>query len=183
GRKSLLGGRRIRFDSSYHHAFYLVFDLVLLAQLVRQIGEVESERFFNDRLSIGNSVIFIIGICRYLFVIFEPSELDRFRFFLALAHDDDFDVLADRRIRDDLGQIAHLLHVFPVELDDHISGLDPRRLGGTLFVDTRHQRTTCRLDAEAFRNFITHLLDAHTEPAAANLFELTKLIDHRYDGL
>ena len=96
---------------------------------------------------------------------------------------DDLDVLADRRIGDDARQVAHLLDVLAVELDDHVAGLDAGGLGRALVVDAGDQRAVRRLDAEAFGDLVGHLLDAHAEPAAPRLAELAQLVDHRHRGL
>ena len=60
--------------------------------------------------------------------------------FLALAHDDHVDVLADRRVGDDARQVAHLLDVLAVELDDDIAGFDAGRLRRALVVDAGDER-------------------------------------------
>ena len=92
--------------------------------------------------------------------------------FLALADDHHLDVLADRRVGDDARQIAHLLDVAAVELDDHVARLDAGGLGRALVVDAGDQRAARRLDAEAFGDLVVDLLDAHAEPAAPHFAEL-----------
>ena len=82
------------------------------------------------------------------------------------------DVLADRRVGDDARQVAHLLDVLAVELDDHVARLDAGGLGRALVVDAGDQRAARRLDAEAFGDLVGDLLDAHAEPAAPRLAEL-----------
>ena len=85
---------------------------------------------------------------------------------------DDLDILADRRVGDDARQVAHLLDVLAVELDDHVAGLDAGGLGRALVVDAGDQRAARRLEAEALGDLVGDLLDAHAEPAAPRLAEL-----------
>ena len=80
--------------------------------------------------------------------------------FLALADDDDLDVLADRRVGDDARQVAHLLDVLAVELDDDVAGLDAGGLRRALVVDAGDQRAARRLDVEALGDLVGDLLDA-----------------------
>ena len=47
GREVLLGRRRIRIDRGDHHALHFVLDVVLFAQVVGQIGEIEAERLLD----------------------------------------------------------------------------------------------------------------------------------------
>src|SRR5207302_500401 len=108
---------------------------------------------------------------------------DRLFFFLAVADDKHLDILAHWRICDDLGEIAHFPDVLSIESDDDITRLDACGLGRSLFVYAGHQRAACRFDAEAFGDFIAHLLDAYAQPPAAHLLELAQLIDHRHDRL
>src|SRR6185437_16052121 len=103
--------------------------------------------------------------------------------FLAFADDHHLDFLADRRVGYDARQVAHLLDVAAVELDDHVARLDAGGLGRTLVVDAGDQGATRRIDAEAFRDLGVDLLDAHAEPAAPHFFELAQLFDHRHHGL
>src|SRR5581483_4148654 len=103
--------------------------------------------------------------------------------FLALADDHDVDLLADRLIGNDARQIAHLLDVMAVELDDDIARLDAARLGRALVVDAGNQRAVRRLDAQAFGNVVGDLLDANAEPAAPRLAVLAKLVEHGQRGI
>ena len=114
-----------------------------------------------------------------LFAVLEPADLDLVGFFLALADDDDVDLLADRRIGDDARQVVHFLDVVAVELDDHVARLDAGGLRRPLVVDAGDQRAVRRLDVEAFGDVVGDLLDAHAEPAAARLAELAELVDDR----
>ena len=107
-----------------------------------------------------------------LLAILEAAERHRLRHFLALAHDDHVDGLADRRLAHDARQILALLHVDAVELQDHVAGLDAGRLGRALVVDAGDQRAARRAEAEALGDVVVDVLDAHAEPAAARLAEL-----------
>ena len=97
---------------------------------------------------------------------------------LALADDDDVDLLADRGVGDDARQVLRLLDVLAVELDDDVAGLDAGRFRRALVVDAGDQRAARGLDVEAFGDLVGDLLDADAEPAAAQLAELPELIDH-----
>ena len=110
--------------------------------------------------------VFGSAACRLLAVL-EPAELHPLRLFLALADDDHVDFLADRRVGDDARQVAQLLDVLAVELDDDVAGLDAGGLRRALVVDAGDQRAARRLDVEAFGDVVGDLLDAHAEPAAA----------------
>src|SRR5712672_2894746 len=142
------------------------------------MASFRSGTFFTHQLDIR-----LVGKCRLFFTVFEPPELDGLGLFLALAVDEHRHVLADRRVGNDARQIADVLDVLAVELDDHVAGLDAGRLVWALLVDASDQRTARRLDAEAFRDFVGHLLDAYAEPAASSLTELFQLINHRDRGL
>ena len=108
-------------------------------------------------------------------LVVEPAELHGLLLFLALADDDHLDVAADRRVGDDARQIAHLLDVLAVELDDDVAGLDAGGLGRALVVDAGDQRAARRLEVEALGDLVGDLLDLHAEPAAADFAELLKL--------
>ena len=102
---------------------------------------------------------------------------------LPLRTIDHLDVLADRRVGDDARQVAHLLDVLAVELDDDVAGLDAGGLGRALVVDAGDQRAARRLEVEALGDLVGDLLDLHAEPAAVNLAELLKLVDDRLHDL
>src|SRR5262249_8659656 len=102
---------------------------------------------------------------------------------LALADDDDVDLLVDSRIGDDAGEILRVLDVLAVELHDDVAGLDAGGLCRALLVDASDQRAARGLDVEACGDLARHALDATAEPAAAQLAELAKLIDDAGHGL
>ena len=101
-REALLGRRRIRVDAGDQHAFHFFLDLVLLAQLVGQVGEIEAERFLARPAFLPASNPSLESSARLLLLVLQAAELDGLLVFLALADDDDFHVLADRRIGNDL---------------------------------------------------------------------------------
>ncbi len=113
-----------------------------------------------------------VGLGHLLLAVLEPAERDGLGDLLALAHDDDLDLLADRHGGDEARQIAGLLDLLAVELDDHVACLQSRRLGGTLVVDARDQRAARAAQAQALRDAVIDRLDAHAEPAAPRLAEL-----------
>src|SRR5260221_3594642 len=118
-----------------------------------------------------------------LLAVLETAELADAALFLAFANDGDIDILADRRIGDDTRQVLHLLDVLAVELDDDVAGFDSRGLRRPLFVDAGNKCAARRLDIEAVGDVVSHLLDAHTEPAAPRLAVLAELIDNGHPGL
>src|SRR5262245_43950867 len=173
--QALLGGGGAAFDAGDHHALHAVLDLVALAQVFGQVGQIETERLLDD----GFVLVLVVGLGRslHLLGVLEAAELDRLALFLALADDHHRHVLAHRRVGDDARQVLHLLDVLAVELDDDIAGLDAGRLGRPLVIDARHQRAARGFEPEAFGDVVGDLLDAHAEPAAAHLAELAQLID------
>ncbi len=113
-----------------------------------------------------------------LVAILEAAERDLLGLLLALADDDDVDLLADGGVGDHARQILRLLDVLAVELDDDVAGLDARGLRRALVLDAGDQGAARGLDVEAFGDLVGDLLDADAEPAAAQLAELPELIDH-----
>ncbi|GAA0005711.1 hypothetical protein BRDID11002_57140 [Bradyrhizobium diazoefficiens] len=146
-----------------------------------QHGEIEAERLLRHRL-LGRG---LVGLHRGLhFVgILEAAERDLLGLLLAFADDDDVDLLADRCVGDDAGEILRVLDVLAVKLDDDVAGLDAGRLGRALVVDAGNQRAARRLDVEALGNLIGDALDAHPQPAAAQFAELAELVDDAHDRL
>src|SRR5262249_29616814 len=124
-----------------------------------------------------------LGERRLLLAFLEPADRDGPGLFLALADDDDLDLLADRRVGNDARQVAHFLDVAPVELDDHVAGLDAAGLRGPLLVDTGNEGAARRLHAQTFGDLVVHLLDRDAEPAAPGLAVFAQLLDHRQGGL
>src|SRR6516165_4775410 len=176
GGKPLVGGVRIALDTGDDDALDAVLDLVAAAQVLAHVGEVEPERFLRHRF-FGR----LRGLdCRLhrLVVVLQPAERDALGLFLALADDDDLDLLADGGVGDDALQVLRVLDVLAVELDDDVAGLDAGRLGRTLVVDAGDQRAASRLDVEAFGDLVGDLLNPYAEPAAAQFAELPELIDH-----
>ena len=155
---------------------------MFFAKIVGQVGKIEAERFLHDRLRIRRRILLRVERS-LLFLVLETAELDGFLFFLAFANDDDFHVLADRRIGNDLGQVAHFLDVFAVKFDDDVPWFNAGGFGRAFVVDARDQRAARRLDAQAFSNLVADLLDAYSEPAATHLLEFAQLIDHGHHGL
>ena len=146
-------------DARDQNAFHFFLDVVFFAQVVGQIGEIEAKRFLDDRLCVRRRIL--LGVERsLLFLVLKAAELDGLLFFLAFANDDDFHVLADRRIGNDLWQVAHFLDVFAVEFDDDVAWLNAGGFGRAFFVDAGNQRAARRLDAQAFGDLIADLLDA-----------------------
>src|SRR6185312_5243816 len=127
------------------------------------------------------AVFFLDGSA--LLGVLEPAERHVLGELLAFADDHHLDFLADRRVGNDARQIAHLLDVAAVELDDHVARLDTGGLGRALVVDAGDQGAARRIDAEAFRDLGIDLLDAHAEPTAPHFFELAQLFDHRHHRL
>jgi hypothetical protein len=66
-------------------------------------------------------------------------------------------------VSDDARQIARLLDLLAVELDDDIAGLEPGGLCRTI-IDAGNERTTRRLNAEAIGAVVGHLLNLYAEP-------------------
>ena len=124
----------------------------------------------RHRLLLGGVLVVAAdgGGCDLLAVL-EPAELDRLGDLLALADDDDVDLLADRHRGDELGQIARFLDVLAVELDDHVARHQAGGLGRAAIVDAGDQRAARGAEAEAFGDRIVDILDAHAEPAAPRL--------------
>src|SRR5882757_7541359 len=170
----LLGGVRIGVDIGDDHALDGVLDLVARAQILADRREIEAERLLRHRL-LGCG---LVGLHRGLDLvgILEAAEHDLLGLLLALADDDDVDLLADRRVGDDAGEILRVLDVLAVELDDDVAGLDAGGLGRALVVDARDQRATRRLDVEALGDLVGDALDAYAEPAAAQFAELAELV-------
>src|SRR6185503_7751054 len=132
---------------------------------------------------LGRIFLGLGGGLLHLFGILEAAERDLATFLLALADDHHVDLLADRGVGDDAGEILRVLDVLAVELDDDVAGLDAGGLGRALVVDAGHQRAARRLDVEAFGDLVGDLLNADAEPAAAQFAELPELIDHADHGL
>src|SRR4029079_15539236 len=177
-RQALFGSGGIRVDTGNHDAFHLVLDVVLLAQIISEIGEIKPERLFHDGLFFG-CAIFFVGDRRLLFLIFQPAKLDRLGFFFAFPNDHHVDILADRRVGNNARQVTHFLHILAVKFDDDIARLDACRLCRALFVDAGDERPSRGFHAQALGNLVTHLLDTYAKPSAAHFLELTQLIDHR----
>src|SRR3984885_2479216 len=180
-RTLLVGGprRHTGIDPGDDHAFDVFPHLVLLAQIVGQARQLETERLLYRGLRRLRVVLVGRVGCRLLTVL-EPADFHPAGFFLALADDDDFDFLADRRVSDDARQVVHFLHVMTVELDHDVAGLDAARFGRPPVVDPGNQRAMRRLDVEAFGDVVGDLLDPHAEPAAAGLAVLAQLVEHRH---
>jgi hypothetical protein len=107
-----------------------------------------------------------------LLAVLQPAERHLDGLLDALAHDDDVHRLAHRALGDDARQVAHLLHVLAVELDDDVAGLDRAVVDRPALDDAGDQRAGGGLHAEALGDLVGHRLDAHAEPAAPCLAEL-----------
>ena len=105
-----------------------------------------------------------------LLAVLEPAELHRLRHFLAVAHDDDFDILADRRRATIFGRSRDWLTSLPSNLTITSAGLEAGM--GPLVVDAGDQCARALPRLEAFGDRIVDVLDAHAEPAAPRLAEL-----------
>jgi hypothetical protein len=66
-----------------------------------------------------------------------------------------------------------------IELDDDIAGHNPALCSGAVLREAADQRPHGILHAQAFREFVSDVLDADADPAAANLPELPQLGDNR----
>src|SRR5262249_9001156 len=130
-------------------------------------------RFFVRRLGLDRRL-------HRLVAVFEAAEFYGLLFFLALADNHDLDVLADRRVAYDPRQVAHLLDVLAVQLDDDVPGFDPGGLRRPLVVNTCDERTSRRLEIEAVGDLVGHLLNLDAKPTAADFAVLLQL---RRDGL
>src|SRR5215813_5692304 len=181
-REAFLGGGRVWIDAGDHDALHLVLDVVLLAQVVGEIGEIKSERLFHHGLFFGRTV-FLVADRRLLFLILKPPKLDGLCLFFAFANDHHVDILADWRVGNDPRQVTHFLHVLAVKFDDDVARLDAGRFCRTFFIDAGDECTPRRLYAQALGDLVTHLLDAYAKPSAAHFLELTQLIDHRQSCL
>ena len=98
--------------------------------------------------------------------VFEPAELDGFGHLVAAADDDDRDVLADRRQRDELGQITAFSHIDAVEFDDDVARLNSGACRRAFGIRACHERPAHFAEIQAFGERIVDRLDAHAEPAA-----------------
>ena len=68
GVKPFLGRGRIRVHLDDHHALHAILDLVLLAQLVAHVGEVEASAFCTTGLSGAGTSVFTEA-----FIVLPPS--------------------------------------------------------------------------------------------------------------
>src|SRR5690606_22620774 len=121
------------------------------------------------------------GRLRFLAVL-KTAKLHGLPLFLALAHNDDFDFLADGCVGDDPRQVAHRFHVLAVELHDDVAGLDAGGLRRTAAVNAGNQSAARRFQAQRLGDVVGHFLNAHTEPAAPGFAELAQLIDNADNG-
>src|SRR4051812_47773139 len=177
GGKPLLGGVGVGVDTGDDDTLDALLDLVLRAQILAQRREIEAERLLRHRL-LGRRLVLGLGGCFLgLVVILEAADLDLAGFFLALADDDDLDLLVDRGVGDDAGKILRVLDVLAVEADHDVAGLDAGGFCRTLVVDAGDQRAARRLDVEALGDLFGDLLDSHAKPAAAQFAELLQLLD------
>src|SRR5882757_2283586 len=181
GGQALVGGIRSAVDAGDDDALDAVLDLVSGAQILAQGRKIETQRLLGHRLL--RRLVLGLGSDLHLVGILQPAERDLVGLLLALADDDDVDLLADRGVGHDARQVFRLLDILVVELDDDVAGFDAGRLGRSLVFDACDQGAARRLDVEALGDLVRHGLDAHAEPAAAKFAELLKLRHHAGDRL
>ena len=112
-----------------------------------------------------------------LLAVLQPAERHLDGLLDALAHDHHVDRLADRAFGDDARQVAHLVDVLAVELDDDVAGLDRAVVDRAALDDAGHQRALGLRHAEALGDLVGDRLDAHAEPAAPRLAEFASWLD------
>src|SRR6185437_4830207 len=117
-------------------------------------------------------------ICRRLVIVLQPTKRNLDGLFLAFADDDDIDGLADRAFSDDTRQIAHLVNVLAIELDDDIAWLDGAVVDRPALDDPGDQRPSGGCHVEAFGDIVRHRLDTHAKPATPRLAIPAQLVDH-----
>ncbi len=81
------------------------------------------------------------------------------------------------------GRSREVFHVFAIERDDDIAGLQAGRLRRTFVVDARDQSPVRRAQSKAVGDRVVDVLDADAEPAPSDLMELTQLIDDRHHAV
>ena len=135
--------RRARIDSGDDDALDVIADPEFLADVIGQARQFEPQRLLHDRFLRRHRVLLGLDL-RHLFLFLEPADRDLEGLFLALADDDDVDLLADRRVGDDTRQVAHLLDVVTVELHDDVARLDAGGLCGPLVVNAGDKRAVRR---------------------------------------
>src|SRR5580698_5490746 len=173
----LLGGVGGAVDIGDDDALDAVLYLVAAAQVLAQRREIEAERLLRHRLF--HRLLGLVGdLHRLVAAVVELAKRNLDGLLGALADDDDVYFLADGRIGNHARKILWLLDVLAVERDDHIARLDAGRFSRALVVDAGDQRAARRLDVEALGDLVGDLLDADTEPAAAQLAILPQLRHH-----
>src|SRR5713226_1982142 len=182
GAEAFLGGVGRAIDTGDDHALDAVLDLVTGTQVLAQRRQIEAERLLRHRLLRGLGLR-LGGRLHGLFAILETAERDLPGLLLALADDDDIDLLAHSGIGHHPRQVLGLPDVLAVELDHDVAGLDACGFRRTLVLDAGNQGAARGLDVKAFSDLIGDLLDADAEPAAAKLAELPQRIDHAGNGL
>ena len=102
--------------------------------------------------------------------------MNRQRLFLAVTHDLQLDVRADRGRRHPVAQLADALDVLAVKFDNHIATLHPRLQCRTVLVHVAHQRAPLLLHLERLGQIRGDLLDAHAQPSANHLSSLDQTV-------
>src|SRR5262249_44684539 len=82
------------------------------------------------------------------------------------------------RVRDQPGQIAHLVDLVALEARDDITLADARGGGRAILGDRGDERAVRLLEAEALGDRLGDLLDLHSQPTAPRLPVLSELVDH-----
>ena len=174
-------GGRAGIDGGHDHALHAVLDLERLARLVAKRRKLHAQRL-GDSVRLQRVILVVGERRRLLFSVLEPPQRHRLGDFLAVAHDHDLDLPADRHRSDEARKIARFLDVLAVELDDHVARHQAGRLCRSLLVHAGDQSAARRSEIEAVSDGVVDRLDPHAKPTAPGFPELPQLPDHRLDG-
>src|ERR1700733_6634889 len=174
-------GGRAGIYGGHDHALYAVFDLESLARLVAESGKLHTQRL-GDRVRLQR-VIFVVGeLGGLLFSVLEAPQRHRLGDLLAVAHDHDLDLPADRHRSHEPRKIARFLDLLAVELDDHVPRHQASGLCRTFLVHAGDQSAARRTEIQTVRDAVVDRLDPHAKPTTSGLTELPQLADDRLEG-
>src|SRR5690606_21768595 len=175
------GGCRILGDFGDDHAVHIFGNAELAPRLVVQFADRHAKHGGSGH---GGGLVTALARVGFRFLaagqllaILEPPERHLDGHFLALANKYDLDRFPDGAFSHDTRQVAHVVEVLAVELDDDVSGLDLAIVNRPALYDAGYQCALGRIHAQALGDLIRNGLDAYSQPAAARLPILAKLLD------
>ena len=107
--------------------------------------------------------------------VFTPTERYLQCLRLALSEDNNPHGLSDIGVADDPHQFTGVGDLLPVEIDNHVSGLNASFARRT-FRNIGNQCALCLFQSKRFGNVLGHVLNSHTKPAASGFTKLPELI-------